>query len=63
MKRFGKQEARTGAVRIFVADESGTSAIEYALMCLLLALAFIPTLPLLATKLNNIFSEVTVGLN
>lgn len=51
------------AIKRFVADQSGATAIEYALVGVLVSIAIIPTLPTLASKLNNTFAAVATALN
>ena len=46
----------------FVANESGATAIEYALIASLIAIAIIAALTTLGTKLSNTFSEVAGNL-
>jgi pilus assembly protein Flp/PilA len=43
-------------------DESGATAIEYALICSLIAVFIIAALQLLGTKLSSEFSEVASAL-
>ena len=49
-------------LRNFVADQSGATAIEYALISSLIALALVSVLTALGTKLSGEFSEVSVAL-
>ena len=49
-------------LRNFVADQSGATAIEYALMSSLIALAIITALTSLGSQLSNEFSEVSGAL-
>jgi pilus assembly protein Flp/PilA len=46
----------------FLANESGATAIEYALICSLIAVFIIAALQLLGTKLSSEFSEVAAAL-
>ncbi len=46
----------------FVADENGATAIEYALMSSLLALAIVTALTSLGTRLSGEFSEISAVL-
>ena len=46
----------------FLADESGATAIEYALMASLLAVALVGVLTNLGTRLSSEFSEVSSAL-
>ncbi len=52
----------TATIRSFWADNSGATAIEYALMSSLIALAIISILTALGTRLSSEFSEVSVAL-
>ena len=47
----------------FVANESGATAIEYALIASLVAVAIIASLGAMASKLQNTFNEVAGNLN
>jgi pilus assembly protein Flp/PilA len=46
----------------FLADDAGATAIEYALMSSLIALALITALTALGSQLSNEFSEVSSAL-
>jgi pilus assembly protein Flp/PilA len=46
----------------FLADDAGATAIEYALMSSLIALAIITALTALGSQLSNEFSEVSSAL-
>ncbi len=46
----------------FLSDESGATAIEYALLCSMLALVIIASLTALGTQLGNEFNEVSSAL-
>jgi pilus assembly protein Flp/PilA len=46
----------------FLRDESGATAIEYALMSSLIALALVAVLTNLGTKLSSEFSEISGAL-
>jgi pilus assembly protein Flp/PilA len=46
----------------FVRDESGATAIEYALLCFLIALPIILAVTSIGTKLQNSFNEVASNL-
>jgi len=52
----------TDRIRAFLANDSGATAIEYALIAGLVALALIATDTILAGKLNNTFNEVAGNL-
>jgi pilus assembly protein Flp/PilA len=47
----------------FVANESGATAIEYALIASLIAVAIIAALRVLGTSLQNTFNEVSTNLS
>ncbi len=50
------------AIANFLSDESGATAIEYALMASLLALVLVTVLTNLGSRLSSEFSEVSVAL-
>ena len=50
------------AIKKFVANESGATAIEYALIASLIAVAIIASITALGTKLQNTFNEVSSNL-
>jgi pilus assembly protein Flp/PilA len=50
------------SIRSFVYDESGATAIEYALICSLIACAIIASVTVLGTTLQNTFNEVASNL-
>ena len=52
----------TGPVWSFVGDENGATAIEYALLGALLALAVIVPLGSIGVKLSGYFSEVSSAM-
>jgi pilus assembly protein Flp/PilA len=45
-------------VHAFLSDESGVTAIEYALIASLIAVFIIVALQLVGTKVSNVFTEV-----
>ncbi len=47
----------------FVVNESGATAIEYALICSLIAVFIIGSLAALGTKLSSEFAEVSSNLS
>jgi len=47
----------------FAADDSGATAIEYALIAGLIALVIIPGVKAVGTKLTNTFTEVSSNLH
>jgi pilus assembly protein Flp/PilA len=50
------------SVRMFLADQSGATAIEYALLTSLIAVVLIGALSALGTKLSSEFAEVGSAL-
>ncbi len=50
------------ACKIFLSDDSGATAIEYALLTSFLAIAIIGGLTALGTRLSQEFSEVSAAL-
>jgi len=50
------------AINLFVADESGATAIEYALLAALIAIAIITAITVVGTQLQNTFNEVSSNL-
>jgi pilus assembly protein Flp/PilA len=46
----------------FLANESGATAIEYALMCLLIACAIIASVAAIGSGLQNDYNEVSNNL-
>lgn len=51
------------SIRIFVADETGATAIEYGLIASLVALAIIASISNLGQKLQNTFNEISSNLS
>jgi pilus assembly protein Flp/PilA len=51
------------SIRIFVADETGATAIEYGLIASLVALAIIAAISNLGQKLQNTFNEISSNLS
>ena len=49
-------------IKTFLAQESGATAIEYALIASLVALAIIAAVSGIAPKLSNTFNEVSSNL-
>ena len=49
-------------IRRFVANEEGATAIEYALIASLIAIAIIGALTVLGTQLSTTFTEVSSNL-
>ena len=50
------------SLRRLVADETGATAIEYALIASLIAVAIIVSITVLGTQLQNTFNEVSSNL-
>ena len=50
------------SVRLFLADQSGATAIEYALIASLIAVFIIGSLQVLGTHLSSEFTEVSNAL-
>jgi pilus assembly protein Flp/PilA len=50
------------AIKKFVANDSGATAIEYALIASLVAVAIILSITALGTHLQNTFNEVSSNL-
>lgn len=49
-------------LRNFIQDESGVTAIEYALIAALIAVAIIGTVTTVGTNINTVFGEVAAQL-
>jgi pilus assembly protein Flp/PilA len=49
-------------LKSFLANESGATAVEYALLCALMSLAVLLTLSTISGKLSNTFNEVAGNL-
>ena len=50
------------AIKKFVADDEGATAVEYGLMVSLIAIAIIGTVTAVGGGLNNLFTEVADNL-
>jgi len=50
------------SLKAFVGNESGATAIEYALIASLIAVALVTILGALGTKLSGVFNEVSSAL-
>jgi pilus assembly protein Flp/PilA len=50
------------SIKNFVANESGATAIEYALIASLISLVIIGTVTTVGVSLNGIFNEVATNL-
>jgi pilus assembly protein Flp/PilA len=55
-------EVMSKSLRAFAGEESGATAIEYALLSSLIALIIIAALSALGTQLGNEFNEVSSAL-
>jgi pilus assembly protein Flp/PilA len=53
----------TGLIKSCIDDDSGATAIEYALICMLVACAIIASVTVIGTKLQNTFNEVSSNLS
>ena len=49
-------------IKLFASDEAGATAIEYALIASLIAIALVTILTNLGTRLSSEFSEVSSAL-
>jgi len=52
----------TSAVRTFIADEEGVTALEYGLIAALIAVAILTTVATLGTNMKAIFKTVSDAL-
>lgn len=52
----------TSRIKMFFANESGATAIEYALIASLIALVIIASLTAVSSKLTATFNEVSANL-
>ena len=50
------------ALRMFVRDETGATAIEYALIASLIAIVIITAVSFVGTKVSTVFGEVGTAL-
>lgn len=50
-------------VRKFIANDSGATAIEYALLCVLIGCAIVVAVTALGSSLQNSYNEVSSNLN
>jgi pilus assembly protein Flp/PilA len=50
-------------LKTFFADESGATAVEYALLAGFLALVVIASLSVIGSKLNGTFNQVASNIN
>jgi len=66
--RCGNEVFQTGAqatiesIKKFLTNDSGATAIEYALIASLIAVAIIGAITVVGTKLQNTFNEVASNL-
>ena len=49
--------------KLFIANESGATAVEYALLCGIMTLAILAALTIFANKISNTFNEVASNVN
>jgi pilus assembly protein Flp/PilA len=49
-------------IKNFIGDETGATAIEYALIASLIAVAIIASITVIGTQLQNTFNEVSTNL-
>jgi pilus assembly protein Flp/PilA len=49
-------------LKSFISDESGATAIEYGLMCLIIGIGFISSIQSLPGALNDFFDDAAAGL-
>lgn len=52
-----------GTWKSFISDESGATAIEYAMIAGAITLALVPSLPLIQENLQTKFSTLAAGLD
>jgi pilus assembly protein Flp/PilA len=57
-----EQEPMIKSLKNFVANETGATAIEYALIASLIAVAIIASLTAVSGSLQNVFSEVSTAM-
>jgi pilus assembly protein Flp/PilA len=50
-------------IKTFVVDDSGATAIEYALIASLIAVAIITAVSTVGTKVSTVFTEIGNSLN
>ncbi len=51
------------SVRLFLVDDGGATAIEYALIASLIAVFIIGSLSALGTKISSVFTEVSGAMS
>ena len=56
------EQSMTGRIKAFLADPSGATAIEYAFLAMLIALAIGTSVAAVGTKLSGVFTEVSTNL-
>jgi pilus assembly protein Flp/PilA len=52
----------TSAVKAFIADENGVTAIEYGLIASLIGVAMVTAAGLLGSKLDQVFRDVVAAM-
>jgi pilus assembly protein Flp/PilA len=50
-------------MKLYLIDDNGATAIEYALIASGIAVAIVAIVPTIGTKLNTAFGKVSAGLN
>ena len=58
----GWKEIMNDRIKAFLTDESGATAIEYALIASLIAVAIIVSITAVGTKVQRTFNEVSTAL-
>ncbi len=59
---FYQEQRMLASLKNFVANESGATAIEYALIASLIAVVIIGAVQVVGTKVSTVFSEVGTAL-
>ena len=52
----------TDRIKAFLANESGATAVEYALLASLIAIAIVTSVTAIGVKLTGVFNEVATNL-
>jgi len=50
------------SIRAFISDEDGVTAVEYGLLCALIAVVIITMVSTVGTQLNSTFSKIASSL-
>jgi pilus assembly protein Flp/PilA len=56
------RQIMTRRIKAFVANESGATAVEYALLASLIAIVIVTSVAAIGTKLSGVFNEVATNL-